>query len=493
MASNTFFLRMRSLITGGLIGVLALSAFGQSAATVARVDRAMAEQVMPEGKHQAFRGKLVPRRSAFERRPSNKPIRYKGPKLRLQSVNVGRRAAEPTLSVTKDGAAFYAAADFDGPTGNLAKTEILRSTDGGMTWENVSAEIPATGQDEPITTLDPYVWVDTDTSRVFDIDLYVGSSYLNYSDDNGDTWERNPAASGEFVNDHHTLSGGPPPQGIDTIDYPNVLYYCFNRVADSDCGHSLDGGRSFIPTATPAYLGAQEDGGFCGGLHGHVIVDNDGRVLLPKGHCGRPTLAVSEDAADTWTRHRVTRTPRTAGTHTAVAVDSEDNIYYLWWSRKRRLPYLSISKDHGETWSLPRMVAPPGVREVNFPTLDAGDKGRVVIMFPGTTSNDHEDTFRPWNSYFVMSTNALSKNPLFISRTANPINDPIHRGNCGPGRCGGMLDFLDVIVSPHDGDFWGAISDTCVGVCALGPAPPPNSVGDGFAVRQVGGPRLVKP
>ena len=30
------------------------------------------------------------------------------------------------------------------------------------------------------------------------------------------------------------------------------------------------------------------------------------------------------------------------------------------------------------------MIAPPGVKEVNFPTITAGDAGHIALTFPGT-------------------------------------------------------------------------------------------------------------
>ena len=57
--------------------------------------------------------------------------RYKGSQLVLQSTDVGREAAEPTLGVDKTGTAFYAASTFDGPGGEVAHTLVLRSRDAG--------------------------------------------------------------------------------------------------------------------------------------------------------------------------------------------------------------------------------------------------------------------------------------------------------------------------------------------------------------------------
>src|SRR4029078_6464049 len=122
------------------------------------------------------------------------------------------------------------------------------------------------------------------------------------------------------------------------------------------------------------------------------------------------------------------------------------------------------STDHGLTWSTPLMIAPPGVHEVNFPTLIAGDAGRLALTFPGTTARNREPN-RAWNSYVVITNGATDANPRFIWTTANDPADPVHRGDCRPARCAGMYDFLDIIVSPVNGAVWATATDTCMGAC----------------------------
>ena len=187
-----------------------------------------------------------------------------------------------------------------------------------------------------------------------------------------------------------------------------------------------------------------------------------------------------------------------------MAVDPQDNLYYVWWDQTYKLPYLAVSKDHGATWSKPRMIAPPGVQAVDFPTIDVGTAGRIAITFPGTLSKDPDDITRPWFSYVVESVDALSSNPTFLSVVANPggLADPIHRGDCN-GRCGRMYDFLDIVVAPDaTGTVWGTATDTCTAVAFCSTrrvAGFSSSSGEhgasdsreGVAFRQVSGPPLV--
>jgi hypothetical protein len=440
--------------------------------------------------------------------PQNVKIANTLPSLALKSGPVGRNAAEPTIGVDAKNAAFYAAATFDG-VGGLARTELLRSKNNGNTWTKVTPPVVA-GQSLPVT-LDPYVYVEENSGRVFNLDLYVAGAYLSFSDDQGQTWTTNPIVRTKGLNDHQTLFAGPPPVGFNRAlltdpKFQEILYYCVNEVADSACARSFDGGRTFTETNI-AYPGVEpmEGGAFCGGLHGHVAADRLGNVFLPKGHCGKPYIAVSKDAGTTWKRVRVSNTVDMPDNQSAVAADAKGNLFYVWYDSKYRLAYLATSIDHGFTWSKPLMIAPPNVREVQWPTIAAGANGRIAVTFPGTTSKDQGDLTRPWDYYVVTSIDALSPNPTFVSNIANPATDPVHRGDC-PGRCGNMLDFLDVVVSPAvspvSHPVWATVVDTCTTLkgCSTDKTAKgfdeatttDNAAADmkGIYVRQIGGPRI---
>ena len=408
---------------------------------------------------------------------------------------VADAAIEPTLGITKKGDIFYTASS--GVTG----VDVMRSTDDGGTWEETSPRFP-TGQKSHPITLDPYVYVAEATGRVFNIDLMVACSNLSYSDDNGATWVTNPIACGRPVNDHQTLFSGPPATSP-TAGYPEVVYYCWNDFgAGSSCSKSLDGGISWTLTGSPAFAGYTLDNeenrvDRCGGFHGHGVVGSDGTVYLPKEYCGQPWIGISKDEGLTWTRVQVAdNTTERLGSDTSVAVDAKGNLYYTYESESQKL-WLVTSKDGGEHWTKPKMVAAPGVKEVTLPTLDVGDPGKVAIAYMGSENSKfaqcEPDCTREdyngvrWNGYITMTTNALADDPLFYSGTVNAKSDPLYIGRCDfSNRCSPILDFIDVEIAP-DGTPWGAFVDPCSVTCAKAGT---NDGSVAVVGRLVGGPRL---
>jgi len=438
--------------------------------------------------------------------PQNTSTPYTGPQLVLRTTDVGRKAAEPTIGVDKDGVAFYAASTFDSVVGE-ARTVILRSTDQNTSWQSVQPTVA--GQDQHPQTLDPYLYVDPDTNRVFFDDLLlVGGSELSTSDDKGKTYTTS-FANDALVNDHQSIVTAKVPagSGLTTVGYSKITYECVNQIANVQCSRSLDGGKTFTPTPGVPFPGhtvpppAGNGNPLCSSLTGHLASDRDGRIFLGSAFnsCGPPRLAISDDAGNTFRESVISAKVGDAEHEVRTSADAAGNIYATWDDDKHHLPYLAISRDHGATWGAPVMIAPPGVQEVNFPSVEAGADGRVAVSFPGTTVADRENKARPWNYYVVVSTDATGANPTFVSNIANPSSDPIHRGDC-QGRCAGMLDFLDVTVEPNaatGGPVWATAVDTCTSQDGCNSTDPDKgkagSATDmrGLAIREISGPALL--
>ena len=385
------------------------------------------------------------------------------PDARLYQV--GKDAVEPTMGFTKSGEMVYTA--FESNTSIF----VMRSADGGQTWDDKSPKLPS-GQAAHRLSLDPYIWVDEDTGRIFNIDLTVACSYMSFTDDLETDWTTNPLACGRPVNDHQSLFGGPPVSSS-PIGYDNLVYYCWNDVATSSCSKSIDGGLTFSPTGSPAFHPADDSGDQpvrdCGGLHGHGVVGDDGVVYLPKEHCEQPWLSISRDEGVTWEHVRTAKDTAIFGPDPSVDVDSKGNIYYVYLD-EMRMPYLTVSKNSGKTWSKPLMVGAPGLTETVHATVDVGKPGNVAIAYYGTDDVSGKIAQRKypvevaWDGFITMTTDALDPNPVFYSGTVNDPKDPLTRGACGPRRCQDAVDFIDVVISP-DGIPFGAFADSCTEPC----------------------------
>jgi hypothetical protein len=408
----------------------------------------------------------------------------------------GFHAAEPTLGINKKGHVFYQTLDAE--EWPLFPVQVIRSTDEGRTWKDVSPSLG--GERRHFYTEDPYIYVDEDTGRIFTVDYLLPCSELSFSDDGGGSWTT--VIMGCEIVDHQTIFSGPAPSGgTEPLTYENIVYYCSADVGlasesgQATCLKSLDGGLTFVRTGAPPFPAVGNDGPpivECDGLHGHGVVDHRGFVYLPKGVCGQPWLAISKDEGLTWERVQVANngTP----THEAsVDVDRAGNIYYTWIG-KDRLPYLAISRNGGKKWTKPIMIAAPGVKEASLPSVDVGDTGKVALIYMGSTNspgrpwNAGEYAKVTWNGYMTISSDALAQSPVFYSAPVNNPKDPLIGGECGPFRCQAAFDFLDVVIAP-DGTPWATFVDGCFkGACDHSGSF--LRLGEAIAGRLVGGPRL---
>jgi hypothetical protein len=263
------------------------------------------------------------------------PIDYAALKVRVSPT--GFNGGEPSIGVTKDGTIFTVVKGDTIPT----KDVLAMSSDHGTKW-HIMSDI----KNGPIS-LDPWMHVDPITDRLWNTPLYVACTWAAWSDDKGTSWDANPIAGcGVPAHDHQKLTTGAPAKGVQTMGYPDVVYYSYNsfRKEGTWISESYDGGRTFN-------VGQVVHANSChAGIASPVAVAPDGTAYSAKPTCDGLDIAVSKDSGKTW---KVTGHVNDVGIYQALATtvdittDTENNAYAAYGA-KDGLIYLTTSHDGGE-------------------------------------------------------------------------------------------------------------------------------------------------
>ncbi|MGB0174317.1 MAG: sialidase family protein, partial [Candidatus Poseidoniaceae archaeon] len=322
------------------------------------------------------------------------------------------------------------------------------------------------------------------------------TSWICWSDDDGQTWMGNPHDSGTTpLNDHIKLASGPwTDSGYGALGqftsgfYETAVYYCYNKLAGIFCFTSFDGGATFATGGQIIGLATTN-----GGLHGAISTAPDGTVYVTP-RVATPTVIVSKDNGFSWFERTMgsdagTPNPRK---NSEVSTDTDSNAYHVWTGADEGV-YMSRSTDSGETWEQESIrISPAGVISTVFPQTDAGDPGRIAITYLGSENtemlNQSDIDGNPWNGnahyapnnatyhlYITFSLNALDENPTF--HTYRVTDDPVQVGSIclNSGDCrdiGGsnrnLLDFNDLHID-RQGRVYVAFADGCTDGCADNP------------------------
>ena len=398
--------------------------------------------------------------------------------MTFQFSDVGETGKEPSIGITSSGCIFF-----------IAMEKVMRSCDGGLTWDETQDPVMCSP-----TTSDPYGWVDPITDRVFGVQMIgLETSWICWSDDDGETWMGNPHDSGTTpLNDHIKLASGPwTDSGYGVLGqftgsfYETAVYYCYNKLAGIFCFTSFDGGASFEAGGQIIGLATTN-----GGLHGAISTAPDGTVYVTP-RVATPTVIVSKDNGFSWFERYMgedagTPNPRK---NSEVSTDTASNAYHVWAGADEGI-YMSRSMDSGESWEQESIrISPVEVISSVFPQTDAGDPGRIAITYLGSENsemlNQSDIDGNPWNGnahyapnnatyhlYITYSLNALDDEPVF--HTYRVTDDPVQVGSIclNSGDCrdiGGsnrnLLDFNDLHID-REGRVYVAFADGCTGDCA---------------------------
>lgn len=407
------------------------------------------------------------------------PVIVDGPEAGWRILPTGFVGGEPSVGVAASGAIFMSGAvpmsEADVVAQGSVGGQLIRSLDGGMTWEHV----PDPGG--PKYSMDPWMWLDPATDRVFNAPLNAHCSHLSWSDDEGATWIANPAvACVPPSHDHQKLVTGPAPPGVRTVSYPGIVYYAYNSLlvtgttgifgvpvpADERLGTivstSLDGGLTFGPGQIVHASGCHR------GIVGPPAVAPDGTVYVPHGTCDGVDVMVSKDGGATWE----TASIEAVGSledfafDPAVAVDA-DGTTYLAWQARDALLHLSTSEDAGATWSEPRPIAAEGLTVTVWSSMVAGAPGTFALAYAGTAADptgweQRASSFAPEDTVWHLYVAVYERGELTTHRLTTD-EDPLQVGciwmRGGASSCRNLLDFVTIV--QRDGRLYLAYTDGC--------------------------------
>ena len=325
---------------------------------------------------------------------------------------------------------LYAAATQGVPAGS----DMWRSLDGGATWNYLGEPDGAQaanvisgangvglgGGDEDVIAL-PNGQVDMTS-------LWLGSNTTCTSTNGGLTWLCNPNGSTLPVDDRQWLA-----------NYGNsIVYITTKQLGTYVAGpysiyvaKSTDGGITFptVSLVTTPELGIQP------GDEGNIVVDSNGNVYLVFFD---PTatilyMAKSTDGGSTWMIKQVYAAPSCTPTlcislnhvFASIAVDHANNLYIAFSDGSNS--YYTSSTDGGASWRLPTIVQSGfGLKSTVEPWVVAGDAGKINVFFYGTTDRNFMDSKANWVVYMSQSQNALARVPTFSIAPATPY--VIHTG-----------------------------------------------------------------
>src|SRR5262249_25614795 len=317
-----------------------------------------------------------------------------------------------------------------------------------------------------------------DQGNVYFVDLEgplteVGASVSN---DNGNTWRKNPAALQQAVVDRQWLAVD---NGATSGAFDNTVFLSFHTTAvgtfiysspGSQGPNDPTGGLFFQNSATnPGPLQPLAGDAICAQLRFDRVkrnlyyACNEGdHVRVTVGH-----VAPAQRMGIQYVNYNGPKTPGggdVLNLFPALATDSVGHVYMAWIDKTNFNLYYAFSTDEGKSWSAPVRVNSGGAATNEFDWAQAGSAGILALVWyatdrmdpagsdgmPSSLSDLGAATKYPWYGYAALITKADTARPK-IAQTRF-TSRPMHYGAiCNKG----TLCATDTTADRQMADFFG--------------------------------------
>ena len=344
--------------------------------------------------------------------------------------------AEPGIDVAPNGNIYVNA-----PSGLLSNlpgspSYVWRSQDGGATWTltpfGARTNLPGGGDSD--------IALPPGSGKLFMTDLWLGSSTVSTSTNQGQTWKANPL-EGTPIQDRQWISA----------TSNKVAYHLTHQLpAGLIVSRSIDGGLTY-PIRTIAATPLDQTGCICPpgtmvsrpGSNALGLKDRVGFVYATS--TGGVNFARSTDGALTFSQHEVSPASdaQTSGAFPVVSAAGGQRLVAVWQEsldQSTRVRY-STSADWGNTWSSPKTLLDSGTSL--FPWVAASGSKIAVSLYhtsaAGTPATVPEGA--EWFESYLESTDGGATFSGLQSADPTPVKTgPI----CTEGiNCSGDRELLD--------------------------------------------------
>jgi hypothetical protein len=368
-------------------------------------------------------------------------------------VDPQRTEGEPIVTVDADGRIWES-----GPWGfTTAMSFVHRSTNDGREFHLVSTigtrpDGPPGGGDTDIAT------DDQGNAYFVDLEGALNEFGVSVSNDNGNTWRKNPAAVQQSVVDRqwYAVDNGPSASAVD-----NSVFLAFHESAVGTFIYSSPGSTG--PTDPVGGLVFQNSAGLPGPLQalaGDAIcaqlrfdpVKRNLYYACNEGDHVRVTVGHVLPGQRTGIAYANFDGPKTPGggdvlnLFPALATDAAGNVYMAWIDNTNFNLYYAFSTDEGKSWSAPVKVNSGSAVTNEFDWAQGGSSGTLALAWyatdktapggsdgmPSMLDDPGNATAYPWYGYAALVQKANTASPLV--RQARFTAKPMHYGNiCNAG------------------------------------------------------------